>query len=325
MRNLAMKTIYVGIDVAKLTFVSAIKFDGKDKVKSFDNNKHGFETYNEWVQTFSSGKHHYCMESTGKYGNDLALFLYNENDVVSIVNPARIKYFMKSQLARNKTDSIDAKHIRHYCELFNPSPWEPLSVELQELQSLVKRVDTLNNTLLQEQNRLEKVEFTVKSSLDNHITYLKNEIKSIEKRINKLINGDTTLKQDAKLLKSIPGVGDKTTNRTLAFLSHIKDFNTAKQVGAFVGLNPQHAQSGTSLNYSHISKTGDAELRKMLYMPALVAIRHEPNIKAFYEKLVGKGKPKKVAICAVMRKLIHIIYGVLKSQKLFDPQLIAVH
>ena len=104
-----MKTVNVGIDVAKLTFVAAIKIEGKDKVKSFDNCKEGFEIFMEWVQIFSSEKCHSCMESTGKYGNALALFLYNKNNIVSIVNPARIKYFMKSQLARNKTDPIDAK------------------------------------------------------------------------------------------------------------------------------------------------------------------------------------------------------------------------
>ncbi len=93
-------------------------------------------------------------------------------------------------------------------------------------------------------------------------------------------------------------------------------------MAAFIGLTPQQSQLGTSLNYRRLSKTGDAELRKMFYMPALVAIQRDPNIKAFYEKLVNKGKAKKVAICAVMRKLVHIIYDVLKSQKYFDPTLL---
>lgn len=319
-----MKKFCVGIDVAKLSFVAAIKLNGKYKSKKFNNNKDGFKHFIEWLQEFSAEQYHCCMESTGKYGNALALFLHDNNSVVSIVNPAKIKYFMKSQLARNKTDPFDAKHICHYCELFNPALWKPLPLEIQELQALVKRVDTLSNTLLQEQNRLENVESGIKESIDNHIIYLKNEIKSIQKKINMYISDHPILHQDSKLLKSIPGIGDKTTNKTLAFLSHIKDFGKAKQVAAFIGLNPQQAQSGTSLNHTHISKTGDAELRKMLYMPALVAIQYEPNIKAFYEKLVGKGKPKKVAICAVMRKLIHIIYGVLKSQNPFDAKLICI-
>ena len=317
-----MKKICVGIDIAKLTFVAAIKVNEKNKVKSFSNNEDGFKNFIEWLQNFSAENCHCCMESTGKYGNALALFLHKNNHVISMVNPAKIKYFMKSQLARNKTDSVDAKLICKYCELFSPLQWEPLPAETQELQALVKRLDTLNKMALQEQNRLENVEQIIKESINDHIIYLKNAIKNIEKMIVRHIDANSVLKKDSELLKSIPGIGEKTANKTLAFLGHIKDFDKAKQVAAFIGINPQHAQSGTSLNHSHISKTGDAELRKMLYMPALVAIQCEPNIKAFYEKLVCKGKPKKVAICAVMRKLVHIIYGVLKSQKPFDAQLI---
>lgn len=317
-----MKKICVGIDIAKLTFVAAIKINDKDKVKSFPNNEDGFKSFIEWLQSFSVEEYHCCMEATGKYGYALALCLHENDHVVSIVNPAKIKYFMKSQLARNKTDSIDAKLICNYCELFTPSQWQPLPVEIKELQALVKRVDMLNNMLLQEKNRLENVEPIIKESIDDNINHLKNEIKKIEIVINKHIDAHSVLKKDSALLKSIPGIGEKTKNKTLAFLNRFKDFDKAKQAAAFIGINPQHAQSGTSLNHSHISKTGDAELRKMFYMPALVAIQCEPNIKAFYEKLVGKGKPKKVAICAVMRKLVHIIYGVLRSQKPFDAKLL---
>jgi transposase len=322
MRKFSMSKICVGIDIAKLTFVAAIRVNNKDKVKSFSNNECGFKKFIDWLQLFLDENCHCCMESTGKYGNALALFLHTNNHVVSIVNPAKIKYFMKSQLARSKTDFVDAKLICSYCEIFKPSQWQPLPTETQELQALVKRLDTLNNMVLQEQNRLENVASIIENSINNNILYLKNEIKSIEKMIVKHVDGNLALKKDSDLLKSIPGIGEKTTNKTLAFLCHIKDFEKAKQVAAFIGINPQHAQSGTSLNHSHISKTGDAELRKMLYMPALVAIQCEPSIKTFYEKLVAKGKPKKVAICAVMRKLIHIIYGVLKSQKPFNAKLI---
>ncbi len=317
-----MKIFCVGIDVAKLTFVAAIQFNDKYKSKSFNNNQNGFTELLNWLNKFSAEHYHYCMESTGKYGDALAIFLHNHDGLVSIVNPAKIKYFMKSRLARNKTDFIDAKLIRDYCELFDPSPWQPLPVEIQELQALVKRLDMLNNMLLQEKNRLENVDLIIKESIDSNIAHLKCEIKSIESRIKNHIDRSPVLKKNAELLKSIPGIGDKTTNKILAFLSHIEKFNTPKQLAAFIGLNPQHAQSGTSLNHSHLSKTGDAKLRKMFYMPALVAIQHEPNINAFYKKLVSKGKPKKVAICAIMRKLTHIIYGVLKSQKSFNSQLI---
>ncbi len=317
-----MKKCFVGIDIAKLTFVAAIKIGDKEIAKSFTNCENGFNNLTEWLQTLSVRKGHFCMEATGKYGNALALFLHNNKHVVSIVNPAKIKYFMKSRLARNKTDLVDAKFIRNYCELFAPSAWKPLPLEIQALQALIKRLDTLNKTVLEEHNRLENADAITTKSVDDHIGYLKKAIKVIEKMITTHVNSHPSLEEKSKLLKSIPGIGEKTTNKALAFLSHISSFDNAKKVAAFIGLNPQHAQSGTSLNYCHISKTGDAELRKMFYMPALVAIKHEPNINAFYEKLLSKGKPKKVAICAVMRKLVHIIYGVLKSGKAFDSEMI---
>lgn len=312
----------VGLDIAKLTFVAAIKINDKDKVNTFSNDKDGFKKCIDWLAKFPAEIYHCCMESTGKYGNALALFLYENNHIVSIVNPAKIKYFMMSQLSRNKTDSVDAKFIRSYCELNNPSQWKPLPVEIQDLQALVKRLDVLNKMLLQEENRLENVTPIIEESIDNIMTSLKNEIKNIEKIIDKQVNANAELKKNSDLLKSIPGIGPKTTSKALAFLNPMMGFDNAKQMAAFIGINPQHAQSGTSLNYSRISRTGDAELRKMLYMPALVAIKHEPSMRAFHDKLVGKGKLKKIAICAVMRKLVHVIYGVFKSQKPFDATLI---
>ena len=123
---------------------------------------------------------------------------------------------------------------------------------------------------------------------------------------------------------TIPGIGKRTANKLLTILSGNHKFNSAKEVAAYVGLNPQHAQSGTSLNSVRLSKTGSSELRKMLYMPTLTAITHNPILKQFYEKLLSKGKPKKLAVCAVMRKFWHIIYGVLKNQSAFSEKILDV-
>lgn len=311
----------IGIDVAKKTFVAAIRNNDITKVKSFSNNDKGFIQFLAWSRKFPAELYHFCMEATGKYGDKLALFLHKNNCIISMINPAKIKYFMKSQLSRNKTDPVDAKLILQYCELFNPGAWQPEPLEIQELQALVKRLDTLINMELQEQNRLENVDKIIEESITTNIKHLKDEIKNIEKKIKNHIDKYPHFKEKSELLNSIPGVGDKTINKILAFLGNVEKFDKAKQVAAFVGLTPQQSQSGTSLNYSHLSKTGNADLRKMLFMPALVAIQHNPVMKAFYEKLIGKGKPKKVAICAVMRKLVHVIYGVLKSNKPFDAKL----
>jgi transposase len=312
---------YIGIDIAKKTFVAAIKLKDKEKLKTFSNNEKGFKQLTEWVQKFPGEQSHFCMESTGKYGDKLAIFLYTNKYIVSVVNPAKIKYFMKSQLTRNKTDSVDAKFILNYCESFNPEAWQPDPHEIQELQELVKRLDVLINMELQEKNRLENVAEVIKESIVSTIEYLNEEIKKIEKKIKNHVDNYPHLKEKADLLNSIPGIGDRTTSKIIAFLGNTKNFDKAKQLAAFIGLTPHQIQSGTSLNHSRLSKTGNSNLRKMLYMPALTAMQFNPVLKAFYIKLLAKGKPKKVAICAVMRKLVHIIYGVLKSNKPFDAKL----
>ena len=312
----------VGIDISKLNFVAGIKINDEYITKSFSNKQSGFDNFLKWITKHSTENYHFCMESTGKYGDALMLFLYNKQHDVSIVNPARIKYFMQSQMSRNKNDPADAKYICQYCALFTPSLWQPLSEEVQVLQALVKRLDSLQTMLLQEKNRLENVAPTVKESIENSILFFEDEMKNITKTVKSHIGKHSNLEKNYNLLKSIPGIGDKTVYKVLAFFSHVKSFENAKKMAAFVGINPRQYQSGTSLNHSHISRTGSAYLRKIFYMPALVALRHEPSIKLFYEKLLSKGKAKKVAICAVMRKLIHIIYGVLTSQKIFDATLL---
>lgn len=294
------------------------------KIQSFDNNLSGFNEFMEWVNNFHLSDYHFCMESTGKYGDDLALYLHGLNYKISIVNPAKIKFFAKSNLTRNKTDSVDAKIIMEYCKLFNPSLWKPLLPEIKELDVLVKRIDNLTEIITQESNRLEKASQFIEPSIQRHIDYLKDEIKSIEKQINNHIDKHDKLKNDVELLSTIPGIGKRTASKLLTVLSGEQKFTSAKEVAAYVGLNPEHAQSGTSLNYSRLSKTGSSELRRMLYMPSLVAIKHNPILKKFYENLVERGKPKKLAVCAVMRKFWHIIYGVLKNQSAFNEKILDI-
>jgi transposase len=318
----AMSNFHIGIDIGKLTFVSAIKVNEKNKTKTFKNRTEGFDELLSWIKEHSTAPYHFTMESTGKYGLALSTFLYQNNYLVSNVNPTRIKKFMQCHLSRNKTDKVDAKYIRLYSESFNPQAWKPLSSERQVLCALVKRRETIEKMILEETNRLELADNFSSSSIQSHIDYLTKEVKEIIKATTAHVNKHPTLKESSKLMCSITGIADKTANKVLAYFGDASNFKNPKQMSAFAGLNPQHFQSGSSLNHSRLSKIGNSELRRMFYMPALVAIRCEPNIQAFYNKLVRKGKPKKLAVCAVMRKLIHIIYGVLKNQKPFDSNLL---
>ena len=316
-----MENLYVGIDIAKANFVASIKSDESYQTKSFTNDETGFTTFESWLKKPCERDYHCCMEATGKYGYKLALFLYSRGHKVSIVNPAQVKYFMKTKLSRTKTDEADAQSIRDYCELLNPKEWTPPSPEVEKLRALIDRVDVLNKLLLQEKNRLELVNEAVENSISDHLEYLKKSIDDLETQISEHISASAKLSKEVNLLETIPGISTKTASKTVAFLGDIENFDSPRKLAAFIGLAPQKSQSGSSLNRTVLSKTGNSEWRKSYFMPAMVAIRFNPIVKEFYDRLVLNGKPKKVALCAAMRKLVHIIYGVLKSEKPFNPAL----
>ena len=265
---------------------------------------------------------HFCMEATGIYYESLADFLYQNKFVVSVVNPAKIKGFGLSELSRTKNDRADSKLIARFCKAMNPTAWQPVKPEYKELQQLVRRLEDLKNLLQIEKNHLESARSNdVKKSIKITIKFLNKQILDITKAINDKINQNPELKKKQSLLETIPGVGENTVMQVLSFIN-VGNFNNVKQLDAFIGLNPQQRQSGTSVNgKSRISKIGNSSLRKSLYFPAMSAKKHNPIVKSFCQRLESAGKPKMVVICAAMRKLLHIIYGVLKSSKEFNANL----
>lgn len=183
-------------------------------------------------------------------------------------------------------------------------------------------MDVLIANKNQETNRLELADKITIPNIQNHIDFLDQQIKEIEQLIKNCIASDEDLSGKKKLLMSVPGLGEKTTAIILAYLNDAKKFSSAKEVVAFIGLNPKPRQSGSSLNgATQISKTGDAYLRQSFYMPTLTAMRFNPILKNFTDRLSEKGKPKMVIVVAAMRKLLHIIYGILKTQTPFNAQI----
>lgn len=320
-----MSKCVLGIDIAKLKFDAALLINNKYKTKVFHNNTRGYSALCEWLDKKGANHVHICMEATGVYGDNLSYYLIDKNYKVSVVNPAQIKGFGQSELTRTKTDKADSKLIARFCQTMNPSLWQPIPKNVRELRSLVTRLEDLQKIQREELNRLEVSHNRVKDSINETCRFLTGQIEEIKKQINKLMNDDLDFRDQKSLLETIPGVGESTIAQILSMQCTPERFNNAKQLAAFVGLNPKHRQSGSSIRgMSHISKTGDSSLRKSLYMPAIAAKQYNPILKAFYERLLVAGKPKKSAICAVMRKLLHIIYGVLKSGKPFDKTLAIV-
>jgi transposase len=309
----------LGIDISKSSFHLELSVNGKLRHRKFANRKEGFADLDVWLAKHSATPVHACMEATGPYGEELALYLYEAGHMVSVVNPAQIKAFGQSELLRNKDDQPDAGLIRRFCEKQRPAAWAPLPLHLRELQALTRHLDGLLETRQQQCNRLEgaKTKDVIKS-LRKLVAYLDKEIERTENQIRNHINSYPDLKEQFHLLDSISGIGTRTAAALLGEIN-FKQYRSARQLAAYAGLTPKNDRSGTKRGRTRLSKIGNSRIRKALFMPAIVAKRHNPIIRTFCERLANNGKNKMQVIGAAMRKLIHIAYGVVMSGKSFDP------
>lgn len=316
---------YIGIDISCKTFDVAIySIQRKMLHKQFDNDVSGFDALLDWLNTDVQSLH-VCMEATNVYWEALAYFLVAKGTTVSIVNPKRIKGYANSLNLRSKTDIIDAKLIARYCAKEQPEAWQVPNANQRSLLLKLRQLEHIKLTL-----QCEKVRLTMLKDVDamqssqRIIDSLKAELKIFKDIITKLVKSDKDMAYNAKLLKSIPAIGEETLYWLLAYLGNNR-FDNAKQATAYAGLTPMLHESGTSLSAKpRISKIGHAEIRKILYMPAMSFAfgRHSGGVyQPFVQRLIDKGKPKKVIIVALMRKLLAIAHGVLKSQKPFDASL----
>lgn len=313
----------LGIDIAKKTFRVALLRQGKIRQKGFDNNSAGFADLSAWLAKLGEAKVRACMEATNTYGEALATFLHHAGHPVSVVNPARVKAFGASELARNKTDHADAALIARFCLAHSPELWSPPPLEYRELQGLVRRLDALQEMRQQETNRLEGASATVAASITEVLRHLDEEISRVLRQINDHIDRHPDLKRQHELLMSIPGIGEMTSARFLGEAGDVKRYRNARQLAAYVGTTPSQRQSGQWQGRTVMSKTGNSRLRKYLFFPAIVAKTHNPVMKSFCDRLLEKGKAPKAVVGAAMRKLVHLAYGVLKSGVPFNPEMAA--
>jgi transposase len=312
---------FLGVDVAKKTFDVALLRNDKLRHKKFANKTEGFKQLDSWLAKQGILRIHVCLEATGSYSEALAVHLYEAGHTVSLVNPARIKAFGQAELQRNKTDRADATLIARFCSMHKPAAWAPPPAEIRELQALVRHLDDLIITRTQLANRITdgvKIE-SVLESLESLIKAVDTEIEATKQKIRQHLDLHPVLKEDRDLLETIPGISERTATKLLAEIEHLRHYKSARQAAAYAGLSPRIETSGNSVKSSHLSKTGNGRVRKALYMPALVAKQHNPVLREFSERLSRRGKSKMVIIGAVMRKLLHIAFGVLKTRKPFDP------
>ena len=314
----------LGIDISKLKFDACLsRGGGKFRHRAFPNSPAGFAQLSAWLMKHTAARVHACLEATGAYGEALSTYLHEAGHVVSVINPAAIKAYGESHLSRTKTDKADATLIARFCEERRPPAWQPLAAEVRELQALARRLDSLLEMRQMEANRLEVAGTqSVRESLAEHLAYLDAEVAKTQQLIRSHIDSHTGLRGQRDLLLSIPGIGETTAAKLLSEIMDVKLYRSARQLAAFAGLAPRLHESGSSVRRkARLSKTGAPRLRKALYFPALVAMKHNPRIRALGARLKDRGKCPMEVIGAAMRKLVHLAYGVLKSGRPFDPEM----
>jgi transposase len=309
----------LGIDIGK-EFIDCNLLAAKTAHKRVTNSVRGFEQLAAWLRNRKMRKVHACMEATGGWSEDLAFFLHEQGHIVSIVNPLQISAFGQSELSRTKTDKADAALIGRFCQAMNPEPWDPPTAAERRLQQLVRRRRALIEMRVQELNRLEAPGAdNIRDSITSVIEVFDRQIEAMEAEIKGTIDQDDDLRGKRDLIESIKGIGEVTSATLLAETPHIEKFESVKALAAFAGVCPQLRESGRSSKRSRKTKIGKRAIRPVLFMAAMAALRSNPIVRAFGERLEQRGKTRMQIIVAAMHKLLALVHGVLKTRRPFDP------
>ncbi|HBU6430681.1 TPA: IS110 family transposase [Klebsiella oxytoca] len=320
----------LGIDVSKNTLDLCLLREGvkgKVKTRKLKNDVRATSAVINWLhkQHCEPVEVHIIMEATGVYHESLAFGLHNVGARVSLANPHRSREFARGMGMLMKNDQVDAYMLACYGALREPLPWAPPPENVRYLSSLLRRRDALVADRTREKNRLEKCRATdcplvISESIESMLLSLSSELVHLDNLIEEHLEQYPELKKDFDLLTSIKSVGFQLGLHMLVILRG-HNFDTAEQAAAFLGVVPVEKSSGSSVNGKpRLSKIGPPEIRAKLYLASLCGLRFNPVMKAMYERLCQRGKAKMCAIGALMRKLVHWCYGVLNTQRPFNPE-----
>jgi transposase len=290
----------------------------------FPNTPVGHQSLIRWLQLAGS-EIRVCMEATGLYGLDLALALHAAGIAFMIANPRSVRNFARAMMQRSKTDRLDVIVLREYAARMPFEPWRPPSSQALHLMAIAHRLQALTRMITAEKNRLHAASLSralpalVRRDLLRSIQSMERALKRLTQAALGLVLSDPQLARRNQLLLSVPGIGVTSALSVLAEILRLGPDCGVRQWVAYAGLDPRHYTSGTSVAKKPvISKSGNAHLRRALYMPALVTVQHEPHFRGFYQHLLDRGKTKLQALVAVMRKLLHAIFGMFKHNQPFD-------
>ena len=322
--------VVLGIDIGKReVFVNLQDSDGWSAPQVLGqrgpvaNTAAGFQQLAEWLEKRVDNIRdvEVVMEATSVYWERYAYFFHALRCLVSVVNPAQIKYFARSVLRRGKTDAMDAEIIARYGHVMHPAGWVPPRTVFSDLRQLTRERETVQLHWLQEQNHLttlqdaQQVSGTVLALAQQRINLLEQQVVALEDALHALIDTDVSLKQQLTLLLSVPGYGFIAAATVLAETAGFSMLKTGSKISAAAGVAPAPNQSGASTKRGSLSKTGNPRLRRIAYLAALEATRSNSRMKVFYQGLKARGKPPKVALIALARKLLTTGLAVVKSGK----------
>ena len=308
-------TLFVGIDVAKDSF--EVASEPADLKLSLPNDPAGRQQLLDALGAHPVGL--IVLEATGGYERDLVVALLHQGFHAVVVNPRQVRDFARGIGKLAKTDRIDAAVLARFAEVVKPQPRPPAAGNAPVLAELVMRRRQLSDLLTQESNRLPKAQHvSVRKSVQKSIRALEQQITNLDKLIRRNIESDDGLRRKDQIVQSVNGIGSGTSAMLLGRLPELGRLNR-QEIAALVGLAPWDEESGTWTGKSRIWG-GRKEVRTMLYMAALSAIRHNPTIRDFYHRLKSKGKLFKGALTACMRKLLVILNTLVRNDCLWQPQ-----
>lgn len=325
----------VGIDISKSDFkvcISVINEIQKITVKassSFKNTEIGFGEFELWYKKHyktTSVPIYFLMEATGVYYENLAWFLHQKKLNVHVVLANKAKKYMQSLGLKSKNDSIDAQGLSRMCAEQSLSLWKPLSKEIYVLRSLTRYYEDLQLQKTALGNQLHALKFSmfetelVNNNANELLELIENQIKNITKEVEKCINNNVLLASKYTFCKSIKGIGIMSFAVIVAETNGFLLFKNIRQLVSYSGLDVVENQSGSRNGKTRISKKGNSHIRRILYMPSLVAIQHNEQLKTFYERIVDKTNIKMKGVIAVQRKLLCLIYTLWTKEEVYDEK-----
>jgi len=322
----------VGIDVSKDFLECCLGSSSENqqptfsKVRKFKNEVKGFQELLGWVESTAKNDVVFVMEATGVYYENLAYWLYDQDLPLSVVLPNKVNHFAKSHNVKTKTDGVDAKVLSRMGLERGLSRWSVPSKMMREIKLLAREYRDLKEKVTRTKNQLHaktysyKCPSSIQRRLKRQIRMLENQILEVEAELRVLVMQDNTLADQVERLETIPGVSFMTVICVLGETNAFALVHNAKQLVSYSGLDVQHNQSGSKEGKTRISKKGNRYIRLALYMPALCASQHNPHLKVFYNRLTENKPVKKIAVTAVARKLLILIYTLWKNNSEFDPE-----